>query len=223
MTNIEFIEAIAPIIQKYAPQYGIQVVSPIIAQACIESAYGRSSLSAKYHNYFGMKCGSGWKGKSVNMKTKEEYTPGTLTTISDNFRAYDSMEEGVKGYFEFIQYPRYANLKTAKTAQEYLEMIKADGYATSSSYVPTNMNVVKKYELEKYDGAQAPTPVKFEPYAATVAASRLNVRAGASMDYSVEFMLPKGMVVAIEEEKNGFGKLASINGWVFLDWVKKGA
>ena len=147
---MSFIEQIAPIIQKYAKEYGYKVCSPILAQACLESAYGKSGL-AKYHNYFGLKCGSSWKGKSVNMKTKEEYTVGTLTTIRDNFRAYDSMEEGVKGYFDFISTKRYANLKTATTPLQYLTFIKSDGYATSSSYVTNNMNVVNKYNLTQYD------------------------------------------------------------------------
>ena len=120
----KFISEIAPIIQKEAKARGYLVCSPVIAQACIESAYGLSGL-AKYHNYFGLKCGSAWTGKSVNMKTKEEYTTGTLTTIRDNFRVYDNMIEGVKGYFDFISTKRYANLKTANTPQLYLERIKA--------------------------------------------------------------------------------------------------
>lgn len=215
MTNLEFIAAIAPLIQKYAPQYGIKVVSPIIAQACLESGYGRSSLSANYHNYFGMKCGSGWKGRSINMKTKEEYTPGALTTINDNFRVYDSMEDGVKGYFDFIQYTRYANLKTATTPREYLELIKADGYATSSAYVDNNMAIVEKYGLTKYDSPA------FLAYAASVKAFRLNVREGAGLEYPIAFVIPQGMVVAIEAEQNGFGKVSSIDGWVSLDWVKR--
>ena len=147
----QFIKEIAPIIQRYAKQYGYKVASPIIAQACIESAFGTSSLGFRYHNYFGMKCGSSWKGKSVNLATKEEYTPGTLTSIKANFRAYDSMDEGVNGYFVFISSKRYSNLKEATTPKEYLEMIKADGYATSSAYVNTNMSCINKYDLTKYD------------------------------------------------------------------------
>lgn len=147
----QFIKEIAPIIQRYAKQYGYKVVSPIIAQACIESAFGTSSLGFRYHNYFGMKCGSSWKGKSVNLATKEEYKPGTLTSIKANFRAYDSMDEGVNGYFVFISSKRYSNLKEATTPKEYLEMIKADGYATSSTYVNTNMSCINKYDLTKYD------------------------------------------------------------------------
>lgn len=47
------------------------------------------------------------------------------------------MEEGVKGYFEFIQLARYQNLRGITDPQKYLETIKADGYATSSTYVET--------------------------------------------------------------------------------------
>ena len=147
----QFIQRIAPIIQEEAKKRGYQVCSPVIAQACIESAFGTSMLGSKWHNYFGMKCGSAWKGKSINLKTKEEYTVGTLTTIRDNFRVYDSMEDGVKGYFDFISTKRYANLKSASTPKEYLELIKKDGYATSSSYVNTNMSCITKYDLDKYD------------------------------------------------------------------------
>lgn len=147
----EFIEKIAPIIQKYAKKNGYKICSTVIAQACCESAYGTSSLGYKYHNYFGMKCGGSWKGKSVNMTTKEEYTVGTLTTIKDNFRAYDSIDEGVQGYYAFISAKRYANLKDATSYRQYAEMLKSDGYATSSTYVNTLCTIVEKYDLAKYD------------------------------------------------------------------------
>ena len=157
MASIEqvhaFIEKIGPLIQAESKKRGYKVASPIIAQACCESAFGSSSLGYKYHNYFGMKCGSSWKGKSVNLKTKEEYTVGNLTTIRDNFRVYDSMEEGVAGYFDFISTKRYANLKEANSPRQFLEMIKADGYATSSTYVATNMTIVDKYGLTRFDNA----------------------------------------------------------------------
>lgn len=151
MTNQEFIEQVAKFVQKYAAQYGIKVHSPIIAQAILESGWGNSKLAARYHNYFGLKCGTKWTGKSVNMTTQEEYTVGTLTTIKDNFRVYDSMEEGIKGYFEFIQLARYQNLKGITDPKKYLETIKADGYATSSTYVTNNMKLINQYNLTKYD------------------------------------------------------------------------
>lgn len=146
-----FIEDIAKHVQKYARAYGILVHSPIIAQAILESGWGESKLAAKYHNYFGLKCGSKWTGKSVNLTTQEEYLPGTLTTIKDNFRVYDSMEEGVKGYFEFIQLQRYQNLRGITDPKEYLQTIKNDEYATSSTYVEDNYRLITQYELTEYD------------------------------------------------------------------------
>lgn len=159
----EIIEQIATYVNKYREQYGIKVASPIIAQAILESGIkangSMSSLASKYNNYFGMKCGSAWQGKSVNLKTKEEYTVGTLTSISANFRVYDTMEEGIEGYFKFISAKRYANLKGVSDPYQYLVNIKADGYATSSAYVDNVYNVIKKYDLTKYDSAEwvAPT------------------------------------------------------------------
>lgn len=151
MEKQQFIKSIAEYVKKYASAYGIAVHSPIIAQAVLESGWGESKLASMYHNYFGLKCGTKWTGKSVNLSTMEEYTPGTLTQIKDNFRVYDNMEEGVKGYFDFIQLSRYQNLRGITDPEEYLKTIKADGYATSSKYVENTMHVVTQYDLTQYD------------------------------------------------------------------------
>ena len=227
MTDREFIAQIAPIVQKYAKEYGYWVASPIIAQACIESGYGRSTLAYKYHNYFGLKTGTGWTGPSVNMKTNEEYTAGTLTSIRDNFRVYPNMDLGVKGYFDFIQYPRYSNLKTATSAKQYLEYIKADGYATSSTYVTTCIRVVNQYDLTQYDGQTIDQPYvnKVTPFAGTVSASVLNVRKGPGTGYDIckindhDFQLPKGICCAFDAECNGWFRLSGVEGWVSSQYL----
>lgn len=146
-----FIKAIYEALCKYAPTYNIKCYSAIIGQAILESGWGTSKLASSYHNYFGLKCGSKWKGKSVNMKTFEEYKAGTLTQISDNFRVFDNLDEGVKGYLDFINTSRYSNLKNITSPQEYLQNIKNDGYATSSTYVTSVMKIVTTYNLSSYD------------------------------------------------------------------------
>lgn len=153
-TAKSFIAHIAPLMQAEAQKRGYKIVSTAIAQAVIEGAAGTSVLAKNYHNHFGLKCGKSWKGASVNLKTKEEYKVGTLTTIKDNFRAYANDEEGVKGYYDFISTSRYANLKTANTPAEYAYRLKIDGYATSSTYVNTLVSTVNKYDLQKYDSAK---------------------------------------------------------------------
>lgn len=150
----EFINHIAPIMQKEAFERGYNIVSTAIAQAIIEGAAGTSKLARLYHNHFGMKAGQAWikAGKPVvNMKTYEEYTVGNLTMITDGFRAYSDDVDGVKGYYDFISARRYQNLKTAPSYQAYAQYLKNDGYATSSTYVNTLINTVRKYDLEKWD------------------------------------------------------------------------
>lgn len=214
----EFIEQIGPLIQKYAKQYGYQVCSPIIAQACLESRFGQSGL-AKHHNYFGMKCGKSWTGKSVNMSTMEEYSPGVLTSIRDNFRVYNNMSDGVKGYFDFINTDRYKNLKTATTPRQYLELIKQDGYATSSSYVASNMHVVETYNLTRFD---KPVEILSTSYNARITANQLNVRDTYSQSGNVLFKLPKNMLVrVIQETDNGWARLDDIVGWVSTTYLRK--
>ena len=152
MDKETFIRKVAEKVSKYAPLYGISVHSPIIAQAIIESGWGKSGLASKYHNYFGLKCGSSWKGKSVNMTTKEEYKVGTMTNIRDNFRVFDDFDDGIRGYFEFINTSRYKNLKGVKSPEEYVRRLKADGYATSSKYVDNIMRVIRDNKLTRFDG-----------------------------------------------------------------------
>ena len=173
--QIAFINALAPLVQAECIKRGYHVASPILAQASVESfkKQGLSQLASKYNNFFGMKCGDKWTGKSVNLSTKEEYTKGSLTPIEDNFRVYDSMEQGVKGYFDFINTRRYANLKTATTPIQYLERIKADGYATSSTYVSTNLGRIQAMNLTRFDNFSDIVPTG-NPYPEPTKSVKLN-------------------------------------------------
>lgn len=163
----QFIREIGPIIREEAIARGYRVASPIIAQATVESfkGAGLSTLASKYHNYFGLKAGSKWTGPTVNLKTGEEYQPGVITQIRDNFRVYPDLLSGVCGYFSFISAKRYAALKTARTPEEYLVRIKAAGYATSSTYVQTNLKRIQLYNLRDYDKGFGHTVEPRNPYA----------------------------------------------------------
>lgn len=150
----EFICKMAPIIQAEAKKRGYKTCAAVIAQAIIEGAAGTSKLAFTYHNHFGMKAGPVWvkAGKPVvSMKTMEEHTPGVYSRIVDGFRSYPNDKEGVTGYYDFISAARYSNLKNCCDYITYAELLKKDGYATSSTYVNTLVNTVKKYNLDKYD------------------------------------------------------------------------
>lgn len=149
-----FIEQIAVFVKKYASSYGIKVSSPIIAQAILESAYGSSELAKNAHNYFGLKYRKGRCKTCIGIYKKvgsEQKSDGSYVSQSMEWCKFKSMEDGVIGYFDFINIPNYANLKGVSDPQKYLENIKADGYATSLSYVKNLMAVIKKWDLTKYD------------------------------------------------------------------------
>ena len=154
MTQEQFIAEVAKYVQKYALQYGIKVYSPIIAQACLESAYGTSELAVNAHNYFGLKyrknrCPSA-SGIYYKMGS-EQNADGTYTSSAMQWMKFDNLEKGVKGYFEFINIANYSNLKGVTDPKTYLENIKKDGYATSLKYVDNLMKVIEKWNLTKYD------------------------------------------------------------------------
>ena len=157
-----FVEELAGYVIKYAPQYGICVNSPIIAQGILESASGTSNkvkieVDGKTewrHNYFGLK----WRNNRCEISndyfeewTAEQNKDGSYKNIVSKFCKFKSLEECVIGYFQWTNIPNYSNLKGVTDPETYLKNIKEDKYATSKNYVQNLMNVIKKYDLTKYD------------------------------------------------------------------------
>ncbi len=153
MTQQDFNNKVIPVIIRKAQEHGYKFPSAIISQAACESNFGRSSLSSNSYNFFGLKKGS-YKGKTIKLRTKEEYKQGVLTTIYAEFRAYNNIDEGIENYFNFISNTkRYANLKEATSPEDYIEKLKQDGWATSSTYINTLKNFLNTYGYKKYDDA----------------------------------------------------------------------
>lgn len=154
MTHEQFIETIASAVKKYAHDYGIVVYSPIIAQAILESAWGTSELAVNANNYFGLKYRSGRCPSAIGIYHKvgsEQNPDGSYVSSAMKWMKFRNLEEGVKGYFEFINIPNYFNLRGVTDPKAYLENIKKDGYATSLSYVSNLMNVIQKNDLTRFD------------------------------------------------------------------------
>lgn len=150
MANKAFIDMIGKAAVAEYPRFKI-LPSLTIAQAILESNWGKSMLSQKAHNYFGMKAGSSWKGATYNSKTQEQTPAGKAFTINAAFRAYGSVAEGIRGYYVFLQYPRYANLKGVTDYKEACRLIKADGWATDVKYTDKLIGLIEKYNLTRYD------------------------------------------------------------------------
>ena len=155
-TQTDFIERIAPIVQKMTAWYGYGVPSAIIGQACLESAYG-TSTKAKHHNYFGLKYRSGRVTCSSELfidGSAEQLADGSYIQITDKWYGFSSMEAGVEGYLQFIKIDNYRAAREQTDPRRYLMALKEAGYATSKTYVDSVMAVVTKYDLTQYDSEQ---------------------------------------------------------------------
>ncbi|WP_231169107.1 glycoside hydrolase family 73 protein [Clostridium botulinum] len=83
------------------------LASITISQAILESAWGRSQLSSKYKNLFGIKADASWKGPRVNMRTGE-YRNGSHVMENCGFKVYSSYAESIEDHALFlVNNPRY--------------------------------------------------------------------------------------------------------------------
>lgn len=155
-----FIEMIAPIAVRQAKKHDNKIFPSVcIAQACCESAYGTSPKMVNANALFGIKVGkskwhfgNAWKDKAYSTKTKECYDGKTYTNIVDLFRAYDSVEDAVEDYFDMLcTASRYKHALNRLTPLACIQGIQKAPYATAPDYVSTIMNIIHKYNLEKYD------------------------------------------------------------------------
>lgn len=122
----------------------------ILAQAAIETGYGKSGLYTKYKNVSGMKIGSGkgfFKG-SVNLTTREVEN-GKDIYIKDNFRTYTTISQSFKDLC-FRHYRFNITLTGAGSRSKYLEQIQKSRYATDPKYITLINQVIKSYNLDQY-------------------------------------------------------------------------
>ena len=121
-----------------------------VSQGACECAWGTSKAMVNANGLFGFKVGSGtkfgnaWKGASYNTKTKEFY--GEYVTISDNFRAYDNIQDAITDYMDLLcGASRYKNAVNNTNALSTITAIKNGGYATSPTYINTIMSIYNNH------------------------------------------------------------------------------
>lgn len=143
----EFVDKYGQSAFNVGKQFGIPYEA-ILSQAILESGYGGSSLTTKGFNFFGIKAGSSWKGRVITLRTREQRKDGSEYFVLADFRAYDSAEEGFRGYGEFITgNPRYRNaLNYPGDPFKYIDEIRKAGYATALDYVTLNSKLIKSIQ-----------------------------------------------------------------------------
>ena len=126
MTKTQYIQKMYAILVPMCAKWGFHnVAAGMIAQSIQEG--WNSKLATEYHNYWGMKAGKDYKGKTKAMNNKAGNDPAV-------YRIFSSMEEGCEGYFIFLSYSRYQPLKSCTTDSEFLDKIGPCGWNANKGY-----------------------------------------------------------------------------------------
>lgn len=164
MTTDQFIKTLAPVAQKDNKKSGV-LASVTLAQAILESGWGKSTLAVNANNMFGMKislsgntwAGSAWDGVSqYTIKTKETYNH-KIVTITAAFRKYPEVLKSIYDHSAYLvgakngSKLRYAGLAATTDPVKQVKIIKAGGYATGDTYVSQLTTLITRYGLNKYD------------------------------------------------------------------------
>ena len=115
-----------------------------LAQACLESGDGKSTLAREGNNHFGIKC-HGWKGGAIYHDDDKK---------GECFRKYKSPEESFRDHSDFLRYSdRYAFLFDLEPTdyKGWAYGLKSAGYATNPEYAKRLIQIIEENELYKYD------------------------------------------------------------------------
>ena len=154
VTKGKFADSIYNSVNKVNKENGYQLFnSVIIAQSVLETGWGQSKVMMKANALFGIKAGSGWKGKVYSSYTNEVYD-GVESTEYATFRAYDSIEESIEDYYKLIK-NNYKKALNCDSQKECIEAIKKGGYATDPEYVDKIMSIINANDfIKKYDNIE---------------------------------------------------------------------
>ncbi len=119
-----------------------------LAQGIFESGAGRSELSLKGNNHFGIKC-HGWTGASIYHDDDE---------LGECFRAYQSVHDSYEDHSKFLsgsqRYQRLFRLSPTDY-RGWAVGLKECGYATNPLYAQKLIELIELYRLYEFDTAKS--------------------------------------------------------------------
>jgi len=149
----DFIAWAAPMAQRTYLDYKVPA-SVTLAQAILESGWGRSALTVDGNSFFGMKC-FGTPGRvAVGCRPYQTYEcdAGCYST-SASFRVYlSSSASFVDHAVQLSTLPRYAGaFAYSQDPDRFAVEIHRAGYATSPTYAENLIGLMRQYNLYRFD------------------------------------------------------------------------
>ncbi len=196
---LERVKAAAPVSEALDVPAAVMV-----AQAIVESGWGRSGLAQKGNALFGIKATPSWPGVVYSGTTREwdgrAYVtyPGTnrvypsyAAAIAEGalaaslFRAYPSWEQSIEDHARFFQenaryHPCLEQYRVTRDAQAFAVCIHTAGYATEPAYSQMLIAAMQQYAADLLVRPAASAPAT--PSSETPVAVRINGQA-LSNDY----------------------------------------
>lgn len=139
----EYITLYSPIARANMQAYGIPA-SITLAQGILESGAGRSELTRRANNHFGIKCHD-WTGAKVYHDDDRR---------GECFRKYDDPASSFRDHSLFLsQRGRYAFLFDLKKDdyKAWAKGLRKAGYATDRQYPDKLIHIIERYQLYRYD------------------------------------------------------------------------
>jgi len=120
-----------------------------LAQGCLESNNGKSTLATIGNNHFGIKCHDDWKGDTM---LHDDDAP------QECFRKYADASESFEDHSKYLcSKRRYASLFSLdiKDYAGWAKGLKACGYATNPSYANELIQIIEDYDLTRFDSGNS--------------------------------------------------------------------
>jgi hypothetical protein len=153
-TQQAFLAAVVPAARQGAVTRQVPA-SVTLAQAILESDWGRSALAQDANNYFGMKA-TGTLGNDgvVWLPTSEYDDSGNLYTTSSAFRAYKSLDDSIADHDRLLSTAsRYAPaMQATSDPQQFAALIAQGGYSSDPAYADKLVSLMDRYNLYQFDG-----------------------------------------------------------------------
>lgn len=163
--KLEFIARVAPLAQASQSRFGVPA-STTLAQAILESRWGRSRLTIMQHNFFGIKARIGEDYAEYNtMEDPDGPGPLPMRVVKARFRKFRSPQESFDAHARLLA--SLARYQPAMAAADdpliFATRLQQCGYATDPMYPVKLMKLVGDFELTQYDpgkpGRERPDPI----------------------------------------------------------------
>ncbi len=120
-----------------------------LAQGILETGAGKSQLAREHNNHFGIKCAGSWRGKKAY---------ATDNSYKECFRSYKTWEESYEDHSLFLKKRRYHRLFNLRATdyKGWAKGLQKAGYATNPNYAKRLINLIERYDLQKFDKGRTP-------------------------------------------------------------------